>query len=91
MSRNLYTASAVTAAIGEIAANDPTRKGERASRKVIFGEFKRYAVAALHTRFDAVTFFVWDAHTDDGTGRPEVIRQEDTLEAALAGLVTAGE
>lgn len=91
MSRNLYTASSIAAAIGAIAANDPSHKGERASRKVLFGEFNRYAVAALHTRFDAVTFFVWDAHLDDGTGRPEVIRQEDTLEAALAGLAQAGE
>lgn len=43
-------------------ANDPSRKGQLAAPKQTFGEFRRYAVAPLHTRFDAITWFVWDAH-----------------------------
>jgi hypothetical protein len=82
MSASLATLSAV--------ANDPIRKGERASEYVTFGPFKRYGVAALHTRFDAVQWFVWDVELlDQHSGEyGRVIRQEDTLEAALRGLDT---
>lgn len=67
--------------------NDPRRKGELASRKQLFGERSRYAVAPLHTRFDAVTWFVWDAEGPEAEyGKPQIIRQEDTLEKAIAGL-----
>jgi hypothetical protein len=49
--------------------NDPSRKGELAAPKRLFGEFSRYAVAPIHTRFGAVEWFVWDAHTyDEGGG-----------------------
>lgn len=86
MARTFHNTSDIIAAMGAVDANNPAQKGQRASRKVLFGDCSRYAIAALHTRFDAVTYFVWDAETDDGTGRPEVIRQEDTAEAALAAL-----
>lgn len=67
--------------------NDPARRGELAARKVLFGDGKRYAVAPLHTRFDAVTWFVWDAEGPEAEyGAPQIIRQEDTLEAAVRGL-----
>ena len=66
-------------------ANEPARKGQLASRKVTFGEHRRYAVAAIHTRFDAVEWFVWDAEVMDGDV-PAVIRQEPTLAEALRGL-----
>ena len=66
-------------------ANDPTRKGELAARKQLFGDCSRYAVAPVHTRFDAVQWFVWDAEiTCPDTGLPEVIRQAETLVEALA-------
>jgi hypothetical protein len=45
-------------------------KGSLASRKVLFGEYNRYALYAIHIRFDAVEWFVAAAHIDDGTGRP---------------------
>jgi hypothetical protein len=68
-------------------ANDPTRKGELAARKHLFGDCSRYAVAPVHTRFDAVQWFVWDAElTCPETGLPEVIRQEETLAEALHGI-----
>ena len=68
-------------------ANNPALRGQPAARKVLFGGNSRYAVAPVHTRFDALQFFVWDAETDDGTGCPQVIRQGDTLAEVLNGLV----
>ena len=65
--------------------NDPTKAGRPAARKQFFGGYSRYAVAPVHTRFDAVEWFVWDAEQDDG-GLPTVIRQAATLEEALRGL-----
>lgn len=64
--------------------NNPDRKGELAQRKRLFGDCSRYAVAPVHTRFDAVEWFVWDAERiDPVTGRPEIIRQEATLADAM--------
>jgi hypothetical protein len=65
--------------------NDPSRKGQLAARKQLFGDYRRYAIAPIHTRFDAVSWFVWDA---DGypMGEPAVIRQEATLAKAIANL-----
>lgn len=69
-------------------ANDPARKGELAARKVLFGFGARYAIAPVHSRFagDPLIWFVWDADRMDFDGKPEVIRQEPSFEAALAGL-----
>lgn len=66
--------------------NDPTLAGQKASDKLCFGRAGRYAVAAMHTRFDAITWFVWDAEKPEDDGTPSIIRQADTLEAAIAGL-----
>ena len=61
--------------------------GRLATCKLLFGPHSRYAVAAVHTRFDAVEWFVWDAETIDYQSRsPGVIRQEPTLHKAIAGL-----
>lgn len=67
--------------------NDPARKGELAAPKRIFGPHGRYAVAPVHTRFDALIWMVWDAEAEDPyTGGPEVIRMGNTEEEAIAGL-----
>ena len=66
--------------------NDPSSKGQLAARKRTFGPLKRYAVAPIHTRFDAVTWFVWDAEASDEDAGPAVIRQADTLWEAIKGL-----
>lgn len=71
--------------------NDPSKKGQLAARKRTFGDFSRYAVAPVHTRFEAVEWFVWDAETVGADGLPEVIRQEASKEAALRGLALTGE
>lgn len=70
--------------------NIPTRKGELAARKRLFGPYSRYAVAPVYTRFDAVEWFVWDAEYPwiDADGVLGVIRQASTLEEALRGLDT---
>lgn len=68
-----------------IITNDPARAGALAARKQFFCG-NRYAVAPIHTRFDAVAWFVWDALKLDDDGYPSIIRQEKTLEAAIAGL-----
>jgi hypothetical protein len=45
------------------------------------------AVAPIHTRFDALEWFVWDAeHPLSDLNHAEVIRQAETLEEALRGL-----
>jgi hypothetical protein len=67
-------------------ANNPARKGELAARKQTFGDYRRYAVAPVFTRFEAVQWFVWDAEAPDREGHPSIIRQEETLAAAVAGL-----
>lgn len=68
--------------------NIPSRKGELAARKRLFGPCSRYAVAPVYTRFDAVEWFVWDAehHWTNADGRPNVIRQASSLEDAIHGL-----
>ena len=79
-----------------VPTNNPARKGELAAPKQLFGDRRRYSVAPVHTRFDAVEWFVWDAEhpaalarwrDGKGVGSAEVIRQEPTLEAAIRGLV----
>lgn len=57
--------------------NNPNLKGRLAARKHLFGECSRFAIAPVHTRFDAVQWFVWDAHRLDTDGKPDVIRQFD--------------
>jgi hypothetical protein len=66
--------------------NDPSKAGQLASKKIIFGHNGRYAVAAVHTRFDSVQYFVWDAETVDSAGFPTVIRQNANCEAAMHGV-----
>lgn len=68
-------------------SNNPMLRGSLAAPKHLFGDHKRYAVAPVHTRFDAVEWFVWDAgHALSTMSRAEVIRQAETLEEALRGL-----
>jgi len=66
--------------------NNPAKRGELADKKRLFGGCSRYAVAPVHTRFDSVQWFVWDAEALDESKRAQVIRQEATLQAALRGL-----
>lgn len=66
--------------------NMPERAGQLATNKLTFGPNRRYAVAAVYTRFEAVEWFVWDAEKPMPDGSPDVIRQEPTLAKAVAGL-----
>ena len=66
--------------------NRPADAGKLAHHKLLFGEANRYAIAPVHTRFDAVQWFVWDAETPDLDGNPTIIRQNNKFEDAIAGL-----
>jgi hypothetical protein len=74
-------------ALHSLPSNDPTRKGQLAAPKLLFGDYHRYAVAPIHTRFDALEWCVWDADlTDEVTGKPAIIRQASSQAEAVAGL-----
>lgn len=68
--------------------NHPNLAGQQAGPKHYFGEHRRFAVYPVHTRFDAVSWFVADAERiDEATGFASIIRQEATKEAAMDGLL----
>ncbi len=68
-------------------ANKPSAHGQLAAKRQFLGDDFRYAVAPVHTRFDAVEWFVWDAeHPLSDLHHAEVIRQAATLEEAIKGL-----
>ena len=68
--------------------NNPNLAGQRANKKELFGQFNRYAVYAIHTRFNCVEWIVTDAEKmDELTGLPSIIRQADTREKAIQGLI----
>jgi hypothetical protein len=71
-----------------ITTNNPKLAGQQAGPKAYFGEHRRFAVYPVHTRFDAVSWFVADAELiDEATGFASIIRQEATKEAAMDGLL----
>lgn len=71
--------------------NDPSKAGQLAAPKRTFGPSRRYAVAPVHTRFDAIEWFVWDANRyADRAGNPDVTAQEATLDLAVAAGLIAG-
>ena len=52
-----------------------------------FGEFSRYKLTSMVSRFGNMVWFVADATKIDAlTGLPEIIRQADTKQEAIAGL-----
>ena len=63
--------------------NNPRRAGEYASQPVTFGPFNRFQACAVHTRFETVSWFVWDAETPDEDRKPTIVAQEPTLHAAM--------
>ena len=67
--------------------NDTRLAGQRAGRQHLFGDYSRYSVYPVHTRFDNVEWFVSDAgRIDPETDLPTVIRQASTIEEAVKGL-----
>jgi len=67
--------------------NNPMLRGSLSAPKQRFGDFGRYTIAPIHTRFNAVEWVVWDADTiDEATGLAAIIRQTDTIDEALRGL-----
>lgn len=77
----------------KVRPNDPTKRGEIAcipARKLLFGDGigsnTRYAVWPIHTRFDAVEWFVADAEHPNARPTAVVIRQARTFEEAVSGI-----
>lgn len=69
-------------------ANNPSKAGQKASKTRLFGENSRYALYAVHTRFDFVEWMVSDAERmDELTGLPSIIRQTQSKEEAIKGLI----
>lgn len=67
--------------------NDPAKAGKLASMLQHVGPEGRYAVFAIHTRFDAVEFMVEDNEVlCPETELPAIIRQAPTYEEAVRGL-----
>lgn len=70
--------------------NDPSKKGQKASKVLIHGAFNRYATYAMHTRFEAVTWITEDAEQKDENceNLPKVVRQSNTFTEAIEGLAS---
>jgi hypothetical protein len=71
--------------------NQPALRGELAAEKQYLGPVSRFSVAPVHTRFDCVEWFVWDAWRTDAEGMSTVLRQSNTLAHAIQGLETQDE
>ncbi len=63
--------------------NQKCLAGQFASEKVLFGEFSRFALVAVHTRFEAVQWFVFDAEKVDDLGLTAVVAQADNPSDAV--------
>lgn len=50
--------------------NDPSRRGQLAGQPVRFGAFRRFRIEPVHTRFDSVSWFGYDAERSEEDGSP---------------------
>ena len=71
-----------------VSSNDNALRGKLACKPILFGEFSRYSLYAVHVRIgDRVMWMVSDAETPcPETDLPEIIRQGWTPAEALRGL-----
>ena len=84
MTRITSTTDAIARKLYNVSTNSPSQAGRLASSKRCFGINSRYAIAAVHTRFDDVEWFVWDADLTDDLGMPAVVAQAATHDEAIA-------
>ena len=70
----------------KVILNARRKAGQLATKQVLYGENDRDAVAPVHTRFDHVQWFVWDAEKPLPDGGLTACRQVATLDEAIAGL-----
>lgn len=76
--------------------NDSTRAGQKACERVLFADKdsstsrNRFGVEAIHTRLNAVEWFVFDADVcdKDNGNLASLIRQHPSFEKAIEGLAT---
>lgn len=69
------------------AVNNPKKAGKNASKVIFLDSEKRYAVRAVHTRFEAIQWFVTDSSVLDDLGLATVIRQENTFADAIKDFI----
>jgi len=70
--------------IREPKPNDPSRPGQQVTVASMFGPRLRFALVAIHTRFDKVDWIVQDAETADPLGfSPAFIAGGETGDEAL--------
>jgi len=89
MDNTTRTASTAAAHINHRAkARQEASMGFAILSSTFFGAFSRYRLDECRTRFGEISFLVADAERiDEVTGLPDIIRQEPTREAAMAGLL----
>lgn len=63
--------------------NNPTLRGQKAGEVETIGANNRYDLFPVHTRFDAVAWFIEDRETLDAYGLAEVVVQADSRREAL--------
>ena len=76
------------------AKNNTLLAGQRASQTETHGPFSRFALYAIHTRFDAVEWVVEDTAIWSPGGLPEIVVQtasEKEARRALKDLVDAAD
>ena len=75
----------------KLVANNPSKAGELATDKFIFGKFSRFSWAQIHSRFhNEVQFYIWDAEKLDESLNPTIIRQFFTLADLQTFIRTTG-
>lgn len=87
MRKSYTTLESVTPKAIKLQANDPARKGEYASNHVFWGNDSRYCMRAVHTRFNKVSYMIFDAEGKfDGPGLLECVDIQLDLEYAVETL-----
>lgn len=66
--------------------NDPTLRGQKAGEVETIGANNRYDLFPVHTRFDAVAWFIEDRETLDAMGLADVVVQANSRREALDAL-----
>jgi len=75
--------------------NNKRLAGQLAGKYEFFGKHNRFAIAPVHTRFDSVDWFCWDAEILDKYPHPrthlytkEIIGQKDSYREARDFIIT---
>lgn len=87
MAGEVVMAAAFKAVESLALSNSPKHAGQFASQPVYFGPFYAFKLAAVHTRFEKVQWFLWNAEKPNEEGFATVVAQEPTALGAAAKAV----